>query len=347
MSDLSVPEKTLFIMAAVVLIAAGMKQAAVVLVPGILALFLAIICLEPMNYMMRRGVPRGLAITIVVLGLLGLSALVALIISGSLVSFTNQLPQYQAQANVLLQQMNTTLAEYDMAEVDVAAIFDPAAALGWVQFVLGALGGILSRYFLILLLIIFILIDAPPQQQLLNNTSAQIMRTVQHYFAIKTFTSFLTGVMIGFWVFFLEIDYPLLWGFLGFLLNYIPNIGSVLAAIPPILLALLFQGYGVATVATLGYVAINVFVSNAIEPRILGQQLGLKFVVIVVSLIAWGYILGPVGMLLAVPLTITLRIMFANHPSTHWISDLLGQKPDDVEAVMDPIQRQLERDSAI
>ena len=96
MSDLSVPEKTIFIMAAVVLIAAGMKQAAVVLVPGILALFLAIICLEPMTYMMRRGVPRGLAITIMVLGLLGLSALVTLIISGSLVSFTNQLPQYQA-----------------------------------------------------------------------------------------------------------------------------------------------------------------------------------------------------------------------------------------------------------
>ena len=105
MADLSVPEKTIFVLAAVVIIAAGLKSAAVILVPGILALFLAIICLEPMNWMIRYGVPRGFSILFVVLGLLVLSALVALIVSGSLVSFSNQLPAYQERTDQLLQQL--------------------------------------------------------------------------------------------------------------------------------------------------------------------------------------------------------------------------------------------------
>ncbi len=209
MAALSIPEKTIFLLAAVVVIAAGLKSAAVILVPGILALFIAIICLEPMTLLIRAGVPRGLSIFLVVLALLGISALVTLIISGSLVNFTDQLPQYQARADTLLQQLNLTLLEYGIEEFDLKTVLDPAAALGWVQFILGALGGILSRYFLILLLIIFILIDAPAQERINDNTSLQIMRTVQHYFAIKSFTSLMTGGFIALWVYFMDIDYPL------------------------------------------------------------------------------------------------------------------------------------------
>ncbi len=121
----------------------------------------------------------------------------------------------------------------------------------------------------------------------------------------------------------LDVQYPMLWGFLAFLFNFVPNIGSVIASLPALFLATIFQGYGVALIVMIGYVVINVGISNGLEPRILGQQLGLRFVWIFLSLILWGWILGPVGMLLAVPLTMTLRIVLENHRSSEWIALIL------------------------
>jgi predicted PurR-regulated permease PerM len=323
-ADLSRPERVLLVFAAIVVIAAGLKAAAVILVPGLLALFIAIVCSEPMKYMIGAGVPRWLSIVIIFFGLLGMTAVVPVVIGNSLASFTEQLPLYQERLDAIILGLTKTLEEYGYSEFDLSAFTDTSAALGWVQVLLGALGGILSRYFLILILIIFILVDWPKAEELGQGTSLEILRNIQHYFAIKTFTSFVTGSLITGWVMLLGIDYPLLWGFLGFVLNFVPNIGSVLAAVPPVLLALLFQGWGMFFVASFGYVAINVGVSNFFEPRIMGQQLGLRFVVIFVSLILWGYILGPVGMLLAVPLTIILRIVLEINESTRWISALLA-----------------------
>ena len=177
--------------------------------------------------------------------------------------------------------------------------------------------------FLILLLVIFILIDVPRSLNNGNSAAGQITRTIQHYFAIKTFTSFLTGLAIGVWLMILDVQYPMLWGFLAFLFNFVPNIGSVIASLPALFLAIIFQGYGVALIVMIGYVVINVGISNGLEPRILGQQLGLRFVWIFLSLILWGWILGPVGMLLAVPLTMTLRIVLENHRSSEWIALIL------------------------
>ena len=148
-----------------------------------------------------------------------------------------------------------------------------------------------------------------------------------NYFAIKTFTSLLTGLAIGAWLLTLDVQYPMLWGFLAFLLNFVPNIGSVIASLPALFLATIFQGYGVALIVMIGYVVINVGISNGLEPKILGQQLGLRFVWIFLSLILWGWILGPVGMLLAVPLTMTLRLILENHQSTQWIAFIMMPDP--------------------
>ena len=324
MADLSRPERVLLVFAAIVVIAAGLKAAAVILVPGLLALFIAIVCSEPMKYMIGAGVPRWLSIVIIFFGLLGMTAVVPVVIGNSLASFTEQLPLYQERLDAIILGLTKTLEEYGYSEFDLSAFTDTSAALGWVQVLLGALGGILSRYFLILILIIFILVDWPKAEELGQAhhwKSCAISSTTS---PLKNFHSFVTGSLITGWVMLLGIDYPLLWGFLGFVLNFVPNIGSVLAAVPPVLLALLFQGWGMFFVASFGYVAINVGVSNFFEPRIMGQQLGLRFVVIFVSLILWGYILGPVGMLLAVPLTIILRIVLEINESTRWISALLA-----------------------
>ena len=327
MSDSTQPERILYALAAIALVLGAVKAAAGLLVPTLLALFIAIVCTQPMYWMIERGLPRALAILIMVFVLLGVSSLMPVVIGGSFVQFSAELPRYQAGVDQLLEQAGSWLSDYGYDAEKLRTFFDPAAALRWVQIILAALGGILSRYFLIMLLVIFILIDVPRSLNDGNTTAGKIIRTVQHYFAIKTFTSLLTGVLIAIWLMILDVQYPWLWGFIAFLFNFIPNIGSVLAAVPVLLLSLLFDGYIAALVVMVGYVVINVGISNALEPRIMGQQLGLKFVWIFVSLIAWGWILGPVGMLFAVPLTMTLRIVADNHPSTRWLSDMLISKP--------------------
>ena len=323
MSELSRPERILFALAAVAIVAGAMKAASGVLVPALLAMFIAIVCTEPMYWMVGKGLPRWLAIILVVIMLLAISSVVPLVISGSYVQFTQQLPVYQERADGLLEQLLVWVSDYGYDIDSLRAIFDPAGALGYVQVILAALGGILSRYLLIMLLVVFILVDVPRALNNRDTIAGEIIKTVQHYFAIKTFTSILTGGFIAVWLIFLDVQYPLLWGFLAFLLNFVPNIGSVLAAVPAVILTLLFDGYVSAIIVTIGYVIINVGISNGLEPRIMGQRLGLRFVWIFVSLIVWGWILGPVGMLLAVPLTMTLRIALEKHPNTIWIVNIL------------------------
>lgn len=315
------PERVLIVIAAIVIVIGGMKAASGVLVPALLALFIAIVCTEPMYWMVRKGIPRWLSIIIVVVILLGISSTFPLVISGSYIQFTQELPTYQERFEKLLVEGSAFLEEWGYDGEMLVSVLDPSAALGYIQVVLTALGGILSRFFLIMLLVIFILVDVP--QTLKGSASGEIIRTVQHYFAIKTFTSFLTGAAVAIFLIIMDVQYPLLWGFVAFLFNFVPNIGSVIAAIPALILSLLFEGYGTALGVMIGYVIINVGISNGIEPRIMGQQLGLRFVWIFVSLIFWGWTLGPVGMLLAVPLTMTLRIITESHPDTRWIAAIL------------------------
>ena len=317
------PEKLLFMIAAIAIVLGAMRVASGVLVPGLLALFIAIVCTEPMYWLTEKGLPRWLAILLVVIVLLGVSSTIPLVVSGSIVQFNQQLPIYQERLDELMLQSSVWLQQFGYTAESLQTIFDPSALLGYVQLVLGALGGILSSYLLIMLLVIFILVDVPRSLAAGASTSGQIIRTVQHYFAIKTFTSLLTGVIISVWCMLMDVQYPFLWGFIAFLLNFIPTIGSVIAAIPAVLLALMFNGAISALLIMLGYVIINFGISNGLEPRIMGQQLGIRFVWIFVSLVAWGWILGPVGMLLAVPLTMTFRIMFDNHDDTRWIANIL------------------------
>ncbi|MBA57560.1 MAG: hypothetical protein CMQ40_00160 [Gammaproteobacteria bacterium] len=329
MNHFSQPERVLYAIVAVALVLGAMKAAAGFLVPALLALFIAIVSAQPMYWLIEKGSPRWLAITLVVLILLVISSTFPLVLSGSFMEFTQQLPFYQEKAESLLNQSTVWINQLGYGD-SLASIFDPGEALGYVQRFLSALGGILSRYFLILLLVIFILVDVPRSLNESTSAAGQITRTVQHYFAIKTFTSFLTGVAIALWLALLEVQYPMLWGFLAFLLNFVPNIGSVIASIPALFLTVIFQGYLMGFIVMIGYAVINVGISNGLEPRILGRQLGLRFVWIFLSLILWGWILGPIGMLLAVPLTMTLRIIMENHPSSRWIATIMMPDPEKV-----------------
>jgi predicted PurR-regulated permease PerM len=151
--------------------------------------------------------------------------------------------------------------------------------------------------------------------------------SVNRYLALKTLFSLLTGVAIWIWLSILGVDFSLLWGLVAFLLNFVPNIGSIIAAIPAVLLALIQLGMGSALLASLGYVVVNVVVGSIIEPKFMGRGLGLSTLVVFLSLVFWGWVLGPVGMVLSVPLTMIVKIALESHEDTSWIAIILGSAP--------------------
>ena len=150
------------------------------------------------------------------------------------------------------------------------------------------------------------------------------INNVKHYMAIKTVVSLATGIVIAIWLAVIGVDFPVLWGLLAFFLNYVPNIGSIIAAIPAVLLATLQLGIVQALTAAAGYIVVNMVVGGVIEPRFMGRGLGLSTLVVFLSLIFWGWVLGPVGMLLSVPLTMTIKIALNSSEDTRWLAVLLG-----------------------
>jgi predicted PurR-regulated permease PerM len=222
----------------------------------------------------------------------------------------------------------------DVDRLELNKIFNSAAVMKLVARLLNELGGVLTNGFLIILTVIFMLLEASsipvklrsifhdPEASLGN--LKQFTDTVVRYIGIKTVISFVTGAFVAVFLTILGVDYPLLWGLLAFILNYIPNIGSIMAAVPAVLLTIIQLGPGRALVVAIGYVVINMAMGNIIEPRLMGQRLGLSTLVVFISLIFWGWILGPVGMLLSVPLTMTVKIALDTSEDTRWISVLLG-----------------------
>jgi predicted PurR-regulated permease PerM len=153
--------------------------------------------------------------------------------------------------------------------------------------------------------------------------------SVKNYLAIKTLVSLGTGIIIGLWLYFLGVDHFLLWAVLAFLLNYIPNIGSIIAAVPAVLLAFVQLGATAAGLTALGFVVSNMVMGNVIEPRYMGRGLGLSTLVVFLSLIFWGWLLGTVGMLLSVPLTMIVKIALESSPDTRWVALLLASDSDE------------------
>ena len=213
---------------------------------------------------------------------------------------------------------------------------DARYVLQLVTSMLGSLGGIFSNAFVILIGVLFMLLETsrfPAKIQAVLGKSTPgiehtrvIIANMRRYMVIKTATSLLTGVLVTIFLSLIGISYPLLWGLLAFLFNYVPNIGSILAAVPPVVLAVVESGSGLgpAAITAIGFVAINCLISFAIEPRYMGQGLGLSTLVVFLSLVFWGWVLGPVGMLLSAPLTMIIKIVLADYEDTRWIAVLMS-----------------------
>ena len=150
------------------------------------------------------------------------------------------------------------------------------------------------------------------------------MDALKSYLVIKTGMSLLTGVLVSVWLTILNVEFALLWGSIAFFLNFVPYIGSLIAAIPVVVLTLLDVSLGSASLIAVGYLVINVIVGNLLEPRFMGRGLNLSTLVVFLSLLFWGWVFGPVGMFLSVPLTMLVKIALEYSPKSHWLAVLLS-----------------------
>ena len=325
-------------LAAFVIIVTGMKAAAPLLVPFLLALFVAILIASPFGWLQDKGLPAGLAL-LVVMGLLVFGLLlIGTLIGSSVEEFSGDFPAFQESLNTVTAELLAWVKNIGIHVSSdlIDAYMDPAKAMQLATNILGGMGNMLTNSFLIFVTVIFIMLEAagfPDKWRLMRGNADQslaefseVISNINHYMGIKTLTSLATGFLVVILMLFIGVDYPLLWGVLAFLLNFIPNIGSIIAAIPAVIQTLVQLGFSAALGVAGGYLVINIVIGTFIEPRYMGKGLGLSTLVVFLSLVFWGWVLGPVGMLLSVPLTIAAKIALEGHENTRWVAIMLGPK---------------------
>jgi predicted PurR-regulated permease PerM len=323
------------IIASLVIVIAGIKASASIITPLFLALFITALCYGPFVWLKKKGLPETLALIAVILGTAILLTLFLGFIGASISAFAEKLPFYEERFQQYWSSINIWLINTGLIDKDfgLEKHISPASIMSLTGDVFKGVGNLLSNSVLILLVVIFMLIESTliaKKMHVIKPESLvrgdEILNKLIKYTVTKTITSLATGICVAISLSIIGVDFPILWGVLAFLLNFIPNIGSTIAAIPAVMLALVQLGLPSAIVTTVAYVVINGVIGNFIEPRVMGRSLGLSPLVVLISLIFWGWALGPVGMLLAIPLTILLKIIFDNREETKYFGLILGDE---------------------
>lgn len=321
-----------------VVVVAGMKAAVEVLVPFLLSSFIAILCAPALMWLESRKVPTTLAVTLVVLLVVLTIGGFSVVVATSINDFAGQVPSYQSSLQKETATMTNWLAAHgvELSQQMVKEQINPGKAMDLVRKVLTSFGNALTDFFLIFLTVLFILFEASSfpakfrramgEQHRSLSAFEQFNDSVKRYLIIKTLVSIGTGLFVGVWLAVQGVDYVVLWALLAFLLNFIPNIGSIIAAIPAVMLSFLQLGLAGAGITALGFFIVNVVMGNIVEPRYMGQGLGLSTLVVFLSLLFWGWVLGPVGMLLSIPLTMIVKLALESRQESHWLAVLLGNK---------------------
>ena len=326
---------TLVSLAASVIVIAGLRAAQALVVPLMLALFLAIIAAPGVNWLQQKRVPSAVAILLVVIVMLAVLTVVGVVLGRSVNLFVAAIPQYQARMDGLVESIPGSLARFNIVidESEIREVISPGSVMSWVGSGLKGLASLVSNAFMISLIVVFMLLEGvwvPTKLRVAFGEDSDAVRRLSHaatqiqrYLAVKTIISLTTGALVAVLTAVIGLDFALVWGLLAFLLNFIPTIGSLLAAVPAVLLALVQLGPGSAVAVAIGFLVINVGFGNIIEPNVMGRTLGLSTLVVFLSLVFWGWVLGTIGMLLSVPLTMIIKIILESSEKTKPIAIML------------------------
>ena len=316
----SPPARGLIVAAAFVIVVAGMHAASSILAPFLLSVFIAVVATPALRWMGRFGAPKWGALLIVAFLLVDFGSLFALATTGALEGFRDSLPSYQERLVILMDQFGNWLEGVGMpnSREAVPDIFDPNQAMGLVRMALTNVSGVFSTGILVLFTVLFILLEAaglPAKLKVAFKTTPEaearldkMLSSLNQYMLIKTLASLATALLIFIWLWYLELDFAVLWALIAFLLNFVPFVGSILMAVPAILLALVQTDLSTTLLVALGYLVVNTAIGSILEPKIMGKGLGISTLAVFLSLLFWGFVLGTVGVFLSVPLTMVLMI---------------------------------------
>lgn len=336
---------TVFYLAATVVVVSGVMYASDIVTQFLMAVFVAIIASKPVAYLEKKGVPSGLSVGIVLILIISLTSTFGGLIGASVARFTANLDQYNETVTDALHGLFSYMDSIgvNVSKEALMKTADPGTIMNLTANLLNSLGSLMGNMAMILLIVAFMLAESSsygiklkailqrPESSMKGISSA--MDQINQYLGIKTMTSLATGFIIGIGLWIVGVDFPFMWGLIAFLMNYIPNIGSVIAAVPALFMAFISQGFGGMMWTGLIFMVVNIVIGSVIEPKIMGKGLGISTLVVLLSLIFWGWILGTVGMFLSIPLTLAAKIAFESSENTKWVAVLLGTE-DDAKVIM-------------
>ena len=339
--------RALLIAASLIIVIAGVKAAKTLILPFLLAMFLAMVTLPLLNWMRDKKVPTPLAVLATLILALSIVVGLGVMIGGSVSSISDEIPKYRERLEEISGDAIAQLEAWGLpvSQEVFTDLVQPDKVWEYAQTGLRGIATALSNLFLVLLTIVFVLFEAagiPAKLQKAfgdrrnSERYEKIKSEIQQYLRAKTVISLTTGFLVGIGLWIVGVDFAFLWAALAFVLNYIPNLGSIIAAVPPVLLAMVQLGPVQALTVAVIFIAVNVVLGNVVEPYLVGRKVGLSTLFVFLSLVFWGWVWGPVGMLLSVPLTMIVKIMLENTADLRWIAILLGPAPAEEKPPKEP-----------
>jgi AI-2 transport protein TqsA len=323
--------RALVALASLVIVVAGLRATSAVMIPLVFAIFLALLSFPLVRLLQRLRLHAVVAVLLTVLAVLAALVGPGVLIVAAVRQFASAVPIYEAQLRQITSSAFAWLRENNVDTNALTTFADPARALELILATLSGVVTLLSVAFLVVIISAFVLIEAANvfswRQTVLSSQQRRSLATfvgnLQTYLWVKSGVSLATGLAAWGWCTFLGIDFALLWGLLAFLLNYIPTFGSLVAAVPPTLLALIQFGPASAVLSVAGYIGINIVFGSLLEPTLLGHRLRLSPLVVLLSVIMWGWIWGIAGALLSVPMTMAIKIGLEQSEQSRWIAELM------------------------
>ena len=342
--------RLLLTLGSIIAILAGMRAAAPVIGPVFIALLITIAWSPGSTRLRRRGWhPTVAALTGIVLGVVAMTIFVALVWM-SLVQLQARLPDYLPRVAAIQQTIAGTLAtavaDFEL-EIDTSRLFSsetlqPSAIVGYALRAIRRLTETAGNLAVLVLLMAFMMIEAVRYPEKLRDalasSSAALERanrfgaSMRSYVVINAIFGLVAAVANTALLLVLDVDFAILWGVVSFLLSFVPNIGFLMAVVPPALLALVQFGFARAGVVLGGYFVINFVVDNVVKPRFVGESLDLTPIAVVISLVFWGWLLGPVGALIAVPLSIAVKFLLESFDESRWLAHIMSDRDPAVRA---------------
>ena len=330
------PASTVLALAAVVVVVAGLKLAQPLLAPLLLAALITATSAPIAAWLSARGLPASASAAVALLVGMGFLGVCFVLIAYSCSEARDQLPHYWVRAQDGADSVAAYVPRlgYPTTRASIISIFDASKVMLIVGTALTAGADVLPHLIVMPLLVFFALAEiagfGDKLRYILPDTSHGLerietaAREVQKYLLVKTITSLVTAVLIGIWLLVFKVDFAVLLAVLAFLLHFVPNLGSAIAMVPGVAVALLQHGPGTALAVTIGYLVINGIVGNIVEPKVMGRTLGLSPLVVLLAMIFWGWLWGPIGALLSVPLTMIAKISLENSAHLGWVAVLIG-----------------------